>query len=1135
MTFKKIFTTFFIFVFSFSSAFSVNENTSLASEEPNKIESQNSQDVIVPKRDDDKDSQKFKLNNSSTWTTSENLWIQDWSQNTSNPSQSTNSWNINNSLTWSENSSSWTWSQNSNSWTTNSWSIGSSFEQNFQIKNTFQNPTYLLEKDQEKEEYFCEKDDCKVNFDFRQSFSESFKQKDFTCEFYASGSLVEENCNPKTIEIVEKETILKIKILKKSDKNIFKEKEFKIFKNNQNSWTGSSNTGSTNSWTTNSWTISTWSTNSWTTNSWSQNNSLTWATNSWNTNSWSINSPSTNTWITISDFAKSFQIKNIFQNPTYLLEKDQEKDEYFCDSFNDCKVNFDFRSSFSEDFKQKDFICEFLSSGSLIEENCNPKTVEIKEFENIFEIKVSKKTDKSIFKKREIKIIKRQNISSTWTTNSWSVNSGSTNSWNLNSDFEQNFQIKNIFQKPTYLIEKEKDKSEYLCESSICKVNFDFRSSFSEDFKQKDFICEFFSSGSLIEENCNPKTVDIIEKETIFKVKILKKSDKNIFKEREFKILKNNSWISAQTQDFVKPRIVVQSGLNDKKCLTKDCKVNFTFSTKNKNLRCEWTFWNGDFKPWTEKKCNSSAVSFPYWKHLVVLKVFDKKNWSLYGEDLLEFENTFEPKNLEAEIILTWKSKKYQLWSWFALCLDEKCNFNFSAYNSSKDIKKYLWDFWNGKTFEWKNPSIQTFEPWNHKISLKVFDEKNNSKEYFYNIEVRKNILKEIFEKKQEKNLFPLKIRKNQNFLIISWNSRKNILVKKYSTSALTWYFPDEIFEIIPDQNWDFKKELPHKRAWNFIFEFYQIWENWEEIFSEKRKIEITYKDYFISNFNKLEPKIQKVKKARTIKKNSVKNQKQQEKKFLEIYLQWKPTKNKITNWKKVKCIWICSLNFWLKTNIKQKNIYWKLWNWETFEWKNPKSKKFLPWKYKIEVEFIDENGEKLLDFFEVEVVKKVRKKRARKSKKIKTWPVNLIIEVQWRASKNKILSENKLTCYKTCNVNFDWRKSSWAYKSLNWDFWNGETFTWENPKSVKYLKPWKYKVLLKTEDYKGKTYEKIFEVEFIEKPINAYSKQISNKNVLEEELKEKDLEKQDFFFIFTIISLIWSWSFILLRKYNII
>ena len=59
--------------------------------------------------------------------------------------------------------------------------------------------------------------------------------------------------------------------------------------------------------------------------------------------------------------------------------------------------------------------------------------------------------------------------------------------------------------------------------------------------------------------------------------------------------------------------------------------------------------------------------------------------------------------------------------------------------------------------------------------------------------------------------------------------------------------------------------------------------------------------------------------------------------------------------------------------------------------------------------------------------------------------------------------------------------------------------------------------------------------MELIEKPINTYSKQISDKNVLEEELKEKDLEKQDFFFIFTIISLIWSWSFILLRKYNII
>ena len=193
MTFKKIFTTFFIFVFSFSSAFSVNEKISLSSGKLNKTESENNS-IVVPKREDDKDSQKFKLNSSSTWATSENLWI----QNISKPSsQTTNSLIQNNSSTWVLNTWSWTWSQNlsswsqnnlstwtTNSWNTNSWSINfsstntwttnSDFVKDFQIKNTFQNPTYLLEKDQEKEEYFCEKDDCKVNFDFRQSFSESF-------------------------------------------------------------------------------------------------------------------------------------------------------------------------------------------------------------------------------------------------------------------------------------------------------------------------------------------------------------------------------------------------------------------------------------------------------------------------------------------------------------------------------------------------------------------------------------------------------------------------------------------------------------------------------------------------------------------------------------------------------------------------------------------------------------------------------------------------------------------------------------------------------------------------------------------------------------------------------------------------
>jgi hypothetical protein len=65
MTFKKIFTTFFIFVFSFSSAFSVNEKISLSSGKLNKTESENNS-IVVPKREDDKDSQKFKLNSSST-------------------------------------------------------------------------------------------------------------------------------------------------------------------------------------------------------------------------------------------------------------------------------------------------------------------------------------------------------------------------------------------------------------------------------------------------------------------------------------------------------------------------------------------------------------------------------------------------------------------------------------------------------------------------------------------------------------------------------------------------------------------------------------------------------------------------------------------------------------------------------------------------------------------------------------------------------------------------------------------------------------------------------------------------------------------------------------------------------------
>ncbi len=78
-------------------------------------------------------------------------------------------------------------------------------------------------------------------------------------------------------------------------------------------------------------------------------------------------------------------------------------------------------------------------------------------------------------------------------------------------------------------------------------------------------------------------------------------------------------------------------------------------------------------------------------------------------------------------------------------------------------------------------------------------------------------------------------------------------------------------------------------------------------------------------------------------------------------------------------------------------------------------------------------------------------------------------IAVQWKIWKTKKVSYSQMTCYtyKQCSINFT---SGKIYKSkrkdiqFKWDFWNGKTYRWYNPKSVKFS-PWFYKVKLVVTD----------------------------------------------------------------------
>jgi hypothetical protein len=87
----------------------------------------------------------------------------------------------------------------------NSWTFLEEQNNKFNLKFSFQNPSYILEKEKILEKYICNnsKNECKINLDLRDSFSWSFNEKDYECniDFWFDWwiSSEENKCNPSTI------------------------------------------------------------------------------------------------------------------------------------------------------------------------------------------------------------------------------------------------------------------------------------------------------------------------------------------------------------------------------------------------------------------------------------------------------------------------------------------------------------------------------------------------------------------------------------------------------------------------------------------------------------------------------------------------------------------------------------------------------------------------------------------------------------------------------------------------------------------------------------------------------------------------------------------------------------------------
>lgn len=442
-----------------------------------------------------------------------------------------------------------------------------------------------------------------------------------------------------------------------------------------------------------------------------------------------------------------------------------------------------------------------------------------------------------------------------------------------------NISVKNIFQSPTYLNEKDFDfwnkQAVYNCDRTRddCRVNLDFRPTFVWDLKENQFNCfvDFWFWNTTWEENkCNPNTVIVPLWSYTFDIKITHKINQNISWNLKMRIINdgkliipkpetqivyqnvsslnkstqtiNNSISNNNVLDFPKPVIKIQSWLDkNNTCNKKECSVNLIYEIPNKNLDCSWDFWDGIFRVWDDTKCNPIAVKYNSWKHIIKLEVCEKWNDTNCRNEVLEFENLYKKQEVKSVITLQWRLTKNKVLDSEnkIICKDSKsCSINLTWWKSTWEKLEYFWDFWNWEYFDWRNPSSKIFEEWNYEIRLEVTDLDWDFDETFFYIDVFDKI-QNIIEK--ENNL--------DNFLSFS-DEKNNLELENKAPTVLKMELQWKIWQnkILEWNNLVCIKTCSvnftwTNSSWNIVSYFWDFW-NWET-FSGSNPPHISYKNYW--------------------------------------------------------------------------------------------------------------------------------------------------------------------------------------------------------------------------------------------------------------------------------------------------
>ncbi|NVP18032.1 hypothetical protein HUU51_04925 [Candidatus Gracilibacteria bacterium] len=426
----------------------------------------------------------------------------------------------------------------------------------------------------------------------------------------------------------------------------------------------------------------------------------------------------------------SIDIKNTFQSPTYLLEKDTSIRDgfiYNCDrTKDDCRVNFDFRPTFSS-LKESDFNCktDFGLGAITGEENkCNPNTIIFPLGTTNIKINISHKTNQNHSSEINIKIKNegKQVLSST---------SNSTTIIYTNPSESNIIKTKLDIITPKIELQSglEKDNT---CNKKECKINFLYEKTHKDLVCNWDFGEYIDGNGNGNENKCNPSYVYFGPgKHEVFLEVCDKNNDDNC---------KKSSFILENKYSILEPKAIItlQGKLSKNKILddnkitcfgSDNCSINFDGSGSiGEELTYFWDFGNGEY---FEGK-NPKSIIFQTGNHQVVFEVYDE--YGNYSQDFFEIEvvgkqnDILEAKEKDSEnedqtlsslqekqinllkIELQGKLGSNKILQENKIICIKTCSINFDGSNSVGDFASYFWDFGNGETYVGKNPPYVSYK-----------------------------------------------------------------------------------------------------------------------------------------------------------------------------------------------------------------------------------------------------------------------------------------------------------------------------------------------------------------------------------------------------------------------------------------